>query len=119
MVSTVFGSFTPQELMALRKRWGWLLAFGLAACDGDTVYTGDDPADVAGPTVEIRSPGTGDQVTSGRTVAVEIAAADTLGVTEIELTYRGVATGTQTFPIVPARQDVVVGANVALPGPSV
>jgi hypothetical protein len=90
-------------------------AFVLAACDGDTVYTGEDPADVAGPTVEIRSPGAGDQVTSGRTVAVEIAASDTLGVTEIELTYRGVATGTQTFPIVPARQDVVVGANVALP----
>jgi len=31
-VSTVFGSFTPHELLALRKRWGWLLAFGLAIC---------------------------------------------------------------------------------------
>ena len=32
MISTVFGSFTPQELLILREKWGWLLAFGLAVC---------------------------------------------------------------------------------------
>lgn len=32
MISTAFGSFTPQEILALRQRWGWLLAFGLAIC---------------------------------------------------------------------------------------
>ena len=32
MISTVFGSFTPQELLTLRAKWGWLLAFGLAIC---------------------------------------------------------------------------------------
>jgi uncharacterized membrane protein HdeD (DUF308 family) len=32
MISTVFGSFTPQELLTLRGKWGWLLAFGLAIC---------------------------------------------------------------------------------------
>jgi len=32
MISTVFGSFTAQELLTLRRKWGWLLAFGLAIC---------------------------------------------------------------------------------------
>ncbi len=32
MISTVFGSFTSEELLTLRSRWGWLLVFGLAIC---------------------------------------------------------------------------------------
>ena len=32
MISTVFGSFTPDELLTLRRRWAWLLMFGLAIC---------------------------------------------------------------------------------------
>jgi hypothetical protein len=88
-----------------------LLAFG---CKGDTLYE-SDPANVRAPTVSIVDPTAGQQVQSGRVVRVRIAASDSLGVTEVEVSYRGVANGSIRIPISPPRTNVVVDTSLVLP----
>ncbi|MGH7552196.1 MAG: Ig-like domain-containing protein [Longimicrobiales bacterium] len=98
-----------------------VLAFGwvaLLGCEGDTLYE-QDILPGAGPQVAIVSPAQGDQATAGRPVAVRVAAQDADGVAELELVFRGVATGTFRFAFVPPVTSVVVDTVIALPSGTV
>jgi hypothetical protein len=93
-----------------------LFSWSLTACQGDSLYDSDDPAaTVPPPQVEIRSPLTGQQITAGRPVGIQVFASDTLGITRIEVLYRGVTTGNIVFDIVPPRETVVVDTVIVLP----
>jgi hypothetical protein len=83
------------------------------ACSGDTLY--DTSGNIRAPEVQILDPTAGQQVQSGRVVRVRIAAADSSGVTEVELSFRGVINGSITIPISPPRTTVVVDTSFTLP----
>ena len=87
----------------------------LAACEGETLYETQASVDVPAPTVRILEPEDNQQVISGRRVSVRVFAADTLGVSEIEVAFSGVASGTILIPLVPARASVTVDTAFQLP----
>lgn len=96
---------------------GALLSAGLIACSGDTLYD-EGGVDVPGPDVRILDP-TGGQAQTGRPVRIIVQASDTLGVAEIEISYRGVATGVLRRTYSPPRLDVVLDTVLQLPASGV
>lgn len=104
-----------------RSGWGWAGAvlavgvLGLTACDGDTLYSEGPPDAVPPPTVEFLAPIDGLQVTAGRPIPVLVTAQDTLGVASLEISYRGVATGTILYEFVPPRATVTADTVVVVP----
>ncbi len=92
-----------------------LAAAMAAACTGETLYDSGPPPDTPIPAVAIVAPDSGAQVQAGRRVSVRVAAEDSLGVAEIEVSWRGAATGTITIPIVPPRSPVVLDTAFTVP----
>lgn len=82
----------------------------------ETGNVGADTVEVSvgGPRVEILSPADGEPVQSGRSVGVQIMATDPSGISRVELTFSGVASGSWVFPI-GGRDSVVVDTAVTLP----
>ena len=113
--------------MAMMRKIGWsgsgrvapllggvvLALIGLGACNGDTLY------DAAmnqgnGPAVAFSRPTDGADVRVGRPVPIRIEASDSLGVSQIDLTWTGVASGVIHFEFVPPRTNVVVDTVIDL-----
>lgn len=99
----------------LARAAAMLSLIALVACSGETLYdTGSGP-DVPGPTIRLVDPTAGAQITTGRQVRIRVEASDSLGVSELEVTYRGVATGTIMRTYSPPQTTVVLDTLLQLP----
>lgn len=90
---------------------------GLFACKGDTLYDEGAP-DVPPPGVTIERPAANSQVLAGRPIAVRVTAADTLGVSQVRVSYGGAANGAIVFDFSPPRLTVTVDTVIVLPAGS-
>lgn len=70
---------------------------------------------VGGPRVEFVNPAPGQEVRSGRNMAVRLTVADPAGVTGYRLTYDGVVSGTIEGTFSPAELEVVLDTVIQLP----
>ena len=94
-----------------------LTLVALFACDGDTLYD-EGTTDVPPPQVTIERPAANAEVLAGRPIAIRVSASDTLGVSQIRVSYGGAATGAIEFEFTPPRFSVTVDTVITLPAGS-
>jgi len=87
---------------------------GLFACNGDTLYD-QGVSDVPPPDVVIERPATNADVLAGRPIAIRVSAVDSLGVSQIRVSYGGAANGSIVFDFSPPRLAVTVDTVLVLP----
>jgi hypothetical protein len=87
------------------------------ACDGDTLYD-ESTTDVPPPHVTIERPAANAEVLAGRPIAIRVSASDTLGVSQIRVSYGGAATGAIEFEFTPPRFSVTVDTVITIPAGS-
>jgi hypothetical protein len=103
----------PRRSRILHAAAAGLALWALGACDGDTLY---DTTPGGGPAVQIVAPVPNAQVQAGRPIAVRVEASDTLGITELSITYRGVESGALAFEFVPPQTTVSIDTVIVLQG---